>query len=138
MSTIPAGMLQQTFDYLLEFTIQHEGDTPFMYNNWPIKNANKDVTVGVGLAIANENVAASEEIRRMFIVKATGQPASPAEMRAEFRRVNDLPRTGANLLTDYPAKWPPRMDRTAILDALREKMLVFWNSKGQSFPDFAA
>src|SRR6516165_10451575 len=41
MPAIPQGMSTQTFEYLLKFTIAHEGDTPFMYNNWPLKNSER-------------------------------------------------------------------------------------------------
>jgi hypothetical protein len=126
-----------TLEYVLAFTMAHEGDTSFMYNNWPLKNPNRDVTAGVGRAITDENMAASDEIRSMFTVKATGQGASPEDMRAEFRRVYDLPRTANNLWSDYRDKSPLQMDRDAMLGSLRETLLGFWDSKGQSFPDFA-
>ena len=91
----PPGMSDTTFEYVINFTIAHEGDTPFMYNNWPLKNPNKDVTVGVGHALFSENDTASPDVRRMFTVKATGRPASAEEMVQEYRRVNDLPRPRA-------------------------------------------
>jgi hypothetical protein len=37
----------------LNFTISHEGDTPFMYNNWSAKNPLPDVTIGVGRALTS-------------------------------------------------------------------------------------
>jgi hypothetical protein len=138
MSSLPSGMSDATLNYLIAFTIAHEGDTPFMYNNWPLKNVNKDVTVGVGRAIDNENIAASEEIRSMFTVKATGQPATPEDMKKEFRRVYDLARTAGNLWSDFRDKSPLQMDRGAMLRSLGDKLLSFWNQKGQTFSDFAA
>ena len=54
-------MLQETFDYIIAFTIAHEGDTPFMYNNWPLKSPTPDVTVGVGRSLRTANEAASAE-----------------------------------------------------------------------------
>ena len=128
----PQGMLPQTFDYVVAFTIAHEGDTPFMYNNWPLKNPKKDVTVGVGRAIDSEDVAASAEIRAMFTVKATGSPATEQDMRAEFRRVYDLPRTSDNLCADYCDKSPLLMDRDAMLESLRGLLLVYWGQKNQA------
>jgi hypothetical protein len=138
MAEIPDGMLPETFDYVRAFTIAHEGDTPFMYNNWPLKNPQSDVTAGVGLAIANEEQAASAEIRNMFRVKATGEVPSEEEMRAEFRRVFNLPRTPTNLFSDYRDRSPLIMDRDAMLDMLQSKMLGFWEQKGQDFPDFGS
>ncbi|MGA2779683.1 MAG: hypothetical protein ABSF94_19180 [Steroidobacteraceae bacterium] len=138
MSSLPSGMSDATLNYLITFTVAHEGDTPFMYNNWPLKNPNKDVTVGVGRAIDDENMAASAEIRSMFTVKATGLPASPQEMKTEFRRVYDLARTADNLHSDFEAKSPLKMDRGAMLRSLADKLLNWWDQKGQSIPDFAA
>jgi hypothetical protein len=135
---IPEGMNTQTFDYVLAFTIAHEGDTPFMYNNWPLKNPNRDVTAGVGLAITSETMAASHEIRSMFTVKATSHLASPEDMQTEFRRVYDLPRTATNLWTDYQDKSPLQMDREAMLRKLSERMLGFWNGRVEMFPNFRA
>jgi hypothetical protein len=137
-------MNSETFEYVLAFTIAHEGDTPFMYNNWPLKNPNRDVTVGVGLALdsssveAGERVAASNQIRSMFRVKGTGLQASEDEMKAEFRRVYDLKRTLSNLRTDFQDQSPLEMDRTAMLNSLRQTMLGWWGSKGQNFPNFGA
>jgi hypothetical protein len=137
MAALPEGVAQETFDYLLAFTIAHEGDTPFMYNNWPLKNARQDVTAGIGLAIPDEAYAASDEIRGMFVVKATGEPASPDDMRREFRRVAALPRTPRNLFSDYQARSPLQMDRDAMLRSLFDKMLQFWSVSGAEFPDLA-
>ena len=50
---IPQGMSEDTFEYVIQFTIAHEGDTPFMYNNWSAKNKNRDVTIGVGYALTS-------------------------------------------------------------------------------------
>jgi hypothetical protein len=72
----------------------------------------------------------------MFRVKGTEEIASEAAMRTEFQRVVDLPRTATNLYSDYRDKSPLFMDRDAMLSALREKMLTFWQQKGQDFPDF--
>jgi hypothetical protein len=138
MPEIPDGMLPETFDYVLAFTREHEGNTPFMYNNWPLKNPSPDVTVGIGLAVVSEEQAASDEIRSMFRVKTTGEIPSEEEMRAEFRRVYNLPRTAGNLLSDYRDKSPLVMDAEAILDMLRSKMLGFWTQKGQDFADFGS
>lgn len=153
MQAIPQGMSQQTFDYLLAFTTDHEGDTPFMYNNWSAKNENPDVTIGVGHALtslpkttigpgqftcaAGEGEAAS--VRTMFRVRATGQPPSRDQMIAEFRRVYNTERIGGNLFSAFQAPSPLEMDRDAMLDDLRDKMLYWWARKGhQDFPDFAA
>jgi hypothetical protein len=97
---------------------------------------NKDVTAGVGRAITNEAMAASDEIRLMFKVKATGQLASAEDMKTEFRRVYDLPRTPGNLWSDYRDKSPLQMDRAAMLRSLGETLLTFWSSCGQNFPNF--
>jgi len=137
-------MNTETFEYLLAFTVAHEGDTPFMYNNWFIKNPKKDVTIGVGLAIdsssveAGEAIVARDEMRSMFTVQETGLQPTPDEMKKEFRRVYDLPRTGTNLWSEFGGLSPLQMDRGAMLRCLSEKMLGFWNSKGQSFPNFGA
>jgi hypothetical protein len=134
---LPPGMSTATFDYVVSFTIAHEGDTPFMYNNWPLKNQKKDVTVGVGRALFSENDAASPEVRRMFTVKATGRPATADDMRREFRRVNDLARTAGNLFSAYRDASPLQMIREEMLADLRRKLLGYWDTKGQEFPNFA-
>jgi hypothetical protein len=129
-------MSQDTFDYVIAFTIAHEGFTPFMYNNWPLKNKNKDVTVGVGFAITSAAQAASPEIRNLFRLKGTTTIPDPEVMKKEYDRVFNLARTATNLHTDYEDKSPVVMDETAMRGFLREKMLEFWESKGQTFPKF--
>jgi hypothetical protein len=138
MAGIPSGMAPATFDYLLRFTMAHEGATPFMYNNWPLKNANRDVTVGVGIAVFSEDHAVRPDIRSLFRVKATGEPASDPEMRAEFRRVYDLPRTAGNLFTDYQDKSPLEIPDAEMRRSLSDKMSEFWDQRGQTFADFAS
>src|SRR5262249_18491958 len=113
----------------------------FMYNNWPLKNPNPDVTVGIGRSVRNEDEAASDEIRTAFRVKGPdGQPTdqipSADDMRAEFRRVVALQRTPDNLFSDYGNRSPIIMDRDAMLNLLQNNMLGFWDSKGQDFPNF--
>jgi hypothetical protein len=101
-----------------------------------LKNPNLDVTVGVGRSLRNEDEAASEEIRRMFTVRATGQPATPEDMRQEFRRVAAIPRTAGNLFSDYRDGSSLLMDREAMLESLREFMLRLWAGRGQGSPAF--
>jgi hypothetical protein len=132
-------MLPQTFEYVLQFTIAHEGDTPFMYNNWPIKNqVRRDVTVGVGHYVETEDIAASADVRNMFRIKGTSTIPSSDDMRREFRRVYDLPRTATNLWSDYRDRSPLEMDRAEMLRDLREKMLAYWDQKQQNFSNFGA
>ena len=141
MAGPPDGMSAEAWAYVIAFTIDHEGDTPFMYNNWPVKNPTRDVTVGVGIALFSENDAAAPRIRSLFTVKATGQPASDPEMRSEFRRVYDIPRVAkpTNLWSDYRDKSPLRMDPAGMRRLLEEKMLEFWNQRNQpKLTEFAA
>jgi hypothetical protein len=135
---LPAGMTSRTYDYLLSFTMAHEGATPFMYNNWPLKNANRDVTVGVGIAVTSEDHAAQPDIRSLFVVKGTGAPASEPDMRAEFRRVYDLPRTGTNLFSDYQGRSPLEIPDDRMRRSLNDKMLSFWSQNGASLPTFGS
>jgi hypothetical protein len=135
MAEIPDGMLPNTFDYVRAFTIAHEGDALFMYDNWPLKNPQPDVSVGVGLGAANEDQAASAEIRNMFRVKAAGAVPSDEEMRAESRRVFNLPRTRDNLLSDYRDKSPLIIDRDAMFDMFQSKNIgVSGSRRGRTFP----
>jgi hypothetical protein len=145
-------MSNETFEYVIQFTIAHEGDTPFMYNNWSAKNTKRDVTIGVGYALtsvpmeklndgtstckAGEREAASEAIRGMFRVVETGATANPTDMITEFRRVYNTERIGGNLFSAYRDKSPLEMDREAMLRLLREKMLGFWEQRGRDFPNF--
>lgn len=149
---IPQGMSEDTFEYVIRFTIAHEGDTPFMYNNWSAKNSKRDVTIGVGYAltslpmiglgdgtstcVAGEREAASQPIRRMFRVRRTREPASAEDMVKEFRRVYNTERTRDNLFSAYQDRSPIEMDRQAMLQLLREKMLEFWTYKGRELPNF--
>jgi hypothetical protein len=121
------------------FTVAHEGFAPFLYNNWPLKNQQKDVTAGVGLAITDREMAASDPIRNMFRMKGTSVIPTPDQMRHEFDRVNDIERTKDNLYTDYRDKSPMEMAQSEILKCLREKMLSCWSQRGsqQQFPDIA-
>ena len=143
MATLPAGMTDATFQYVLKFTIEHEGDTPFMYNNWSAKNAKRDVTIGVGRALpslpmialgpgqftcaAGEREAAA--VRSMFRVKATGGQPSADQMIAEYRRVYNTERIGGNLFSAYQTPSPLEMDREAMLRDLQAKMLKFWDDR---------
>ena len=72
------------------------------------------------------------------MVKKTGRPADPGEMLQEYRRVNDLPRTQGNLFSAYRDASPLQMIREEMLSDLRNKLLGFWTSRGQEFPNFAA
>jgi len=137
MADPPDGMLQDTLDYVLAFTVAHEGNTPFMYNNWPLKNPNLDVTVGVGRALPNADSAAVPEVRDTFTVKATGAPATDDDMRAEWNRVAAIPRSATNLFSDYRDASPLLMDPDGMLALLGDNMLRFWGQKGQDF-DFSA
>src|SRR5258708_11547686 len=120
---IPNGVSMQTCEYVLAFTRDHEGDTPFMYNNWPEKHPDgSDVTIGVGLSIRRED-AASDEIRNMFRMRGGGAIPSPQDMRDEFDRVDRTQRIGGNLWTAFRDPSPMEMTVEGILSALRKKML---------------
>jgi hypothetical protein len=136
MPILPAGMSNDTFQYVVAFTLHHEGDTPFMYNNYPLKSPHKDVTAGVGISLVNADAAASPEIRAMFTVRITGQPATDPEMRKEFKRVYDIDRTADNLHTDFEAPSPLQMDRGSMLRKLNDKLLTLWGQSGMTFPNF--
>lgn len=151
MGDLPAGMLDDTFQYTLNFTISHEGDTPFMYNNWSAKNKDPDVTIGVGHALislpkialgpgqftcaAGERAAAGA--RAMFRIKGTSTQPSADQMIAEFRRVYNTERVGGNLFSAYQAPSPLEMDRQAMLKDLRDKMLAYWAERQAQLPDFS-
>jgi hypothetical protein len=139
MKPLFAGMLEDTFQYLLQFSIAHEGDTPFMYNNWPAKNPNRDVTIGVGHALTTEDDAASQ-CAKFWVIK-TGKHPTPDEMKEEFRRVYNTRRIDGNpgnLYSAFRDPSPLKMDRDAMLGDLREKMLGFWDSRGAKLPDFSS
>jgi hypothetical protein len=116
----PEGMLPATWDYLLAFTKSHEGPTPFMYNNYPLKTDKQDVTCGIGFSIRTEDEALN--FQRLFRVKATGQVPTDTEMRTEFKRVKDIDRTATNLYTDYEAKSPLTMDMDAVWEYMQSLM----------------
>jgi hypothetical protein len=129
--------MMPTFEYLLAFTRAHEGDTPFMYNNYPLKNKVTDVTVGVGLAVSDREAAARDDIRTLFKLKSNNKTPSEEDMRKEYDRVSRIDRTADNLFTDYAKESPMYMDIDGMLQALRTKMLDFWRSRGRTFPNFA-
>jgi hypothetical protein len=139
MADVPTWMSADTFEYVLQFTEAHEGDTNFMYNNWPLKSPVQDVTVGVGISLRSEDDAVRPDIIRLFRVRGTGDPASPQDMRAEFRRVAALRRTPSNLYTDFRDKSPLEIPKVLMRPSLRQKMLGFWDQRGshENFPDFA-
>jgi hypothetical protein len=134
---MPQGMSLDAFNYLIAFTKAHEGYTPFFYNNWPLKNSDKDVTVGVGIAVKDRQTAANDPIRNMFRMKATGAIPSTDQIKAEFDRVNDLPRTKDNLFTDYGGQSPMEIPANIMHSSLLAKMNDCWNQRGVPFPDFA-
>lgn len=134
----PQGMSADAYNYLLAFTKAHEGYTPFLYNNWPIKNPNKDVTAGVGIAVTDRDMAASDQIRLMFRMKGTNVVPTPKQIQAEFDRVYDQPRTSDNLFSDYGDKSPMYIPPDQMSQSLEAKMLLCWSQRGVQFPDFAA
>jgi hypothetical protein len=134
---MPQGMSLDTFNYLIAFTKAHEGPTPFLYNNWPYKNKKKDVTAGVGIAVPDEETAAADPIRTLFRMKGSGAVPSPEQMKKEFNRVNDQPRTPGNLHTDYGDKSPMEIPANIMLSSLLAKMNLCWNQRGVQFDDFA-
>jgi hypothetical protein len=94
-------MSADTFEYVMQFTEAHEGPTNFMYNNWPEKSPVIDVTVGVGISVPTEDDAVKPGVMSLFRNKATKNPATGPEMRAEFKRVKDTKRIGGNLYTAF-------------------------------------
>jgi hypothetical protein len=134
-------MTTETFEYVVNFTIAHEGDTPFMYNNWPVKNPRqKDVTIGVGHALPNADEAVRPEILRMFTDPETGSAPGTERMRQEFEWVEKTPRTGGNLYSTFQnaprdGKKPLVMNRAAMLLDLRSKLIEFWSQRGTVLPN---
>jgi len=139
MASVPPWMSADTFEYVLQFTEAHEGETNFMYNNWSAKSAAKDVTVGVGISIRSENEAYRSDIKSLFKRKSDNAPATDDDMRAEFRRVYNTERMGNNLISAFRDPSPLYIPKPALRPSLREKMLTFWDQRGSSpnFPDFA-
>jgi hypothetical protein len=137
VSMVPQGMSLDAYNYLLAFTRAHEGYTPFLYNNWPIKNPNRDVTAGVGIAVPDRDTAASDKIRLLFRMKGTNLPPTPEEIKKEFDRVYDQPRTDGNLHTDFEDKSPMYIPPDQMLKSLDAKMLLCWDQRVVQFRDFA-
>ncbi|MBS0528558.1 MAG: hypothetical protein JSS22_04100 [Proteobacteria bacterium] len=139
MASVPPWMAATTFEYVLQFTEAHEGQTNFMYNNWSSKSATKDVTAGVGISIRSEGEACSPDVKGLFVRRADGGSASDDDMRAEFRRVNNTERIGGNLFTAFRDPSPLTIPPERLRPSLREKILTFWDARGASadFPDFA-
>jgi hypothetical protein len=131
-----AGVPLPTYRYLLEFSKAHEGPIPFMYNNWPVKNAKKDVTAGVGIAITDRDEAAKDEIRLLFRLKGTNSIPTPEQMWAEFDRVNGTKRTNDNLDTEFGAKATMLIPPDLLIKSLEAKMLVCWNQRGALLLEF--
>jgi hypothetical protein len=114
-------MSQSTWDYLLRFTKEHEGRAFFMYNNRPLKTDKQDITCGIGFRIETAEVGATT-FRPLFRVKATGLVPSEPQMRAEFHRVDGIPRTATNLFTDYADASAYAMDEAATWEFMRGLM----------------
>ena len=136
MADLPDGMSQEAFDYLLAFTREHEGDTPFMYNNFPLKSPTLDVTAGIGISVPTEDAAARPDVIGMFTFKESQEPVDEVSIRAEWQRVASIERTTDNLFTAYRDASPMEILPEALLDALTTKMLQFWSARGRNVANF--
>ena len=50
----PNQMAKSTWDYLLKFTLHHEGVVNHMYHNFPLGSKFPDVSCGIGFLLAAE------------------------------------------------------------------------------------
>jgi hypothetical protein len=131
-------MSQPAWDYLLRFTKEHEGAALFMYSNRPLKTDKRDVTCGIGFRIETPDQAATT-FRPLFRVKATGQVPSDPQMRAEFGRVDGIPRTATNLFTDYRDASEFAMDEAATWEYMQGLMRAkFEGQRGLAGAGFLA
>jgi hypothetical protein len=125
--------------YVLKFTAWHEGVVTCMYNNFPEKTqTNPDVTYGVGTSV---RVKADCRFHlQWFFAKGTSfsQPASLAELEADWQKASDMPR-GPNTLTDYDKATKLEVVPAKALEGmvLNFKSLVLGRLVHADFADFA-
>ncbi len=124
--TKPDIMRQSAWDYLLAFTIRHEGAVLHMYNNRATEKAKQDVTCGIGVLLATADVAVRADIMNMFYDPATQAAPTPQQMRADWDAASKLLRTAHNLaqygVVCHMRMYPDRVnDKMALI--LRDQKL---------------
>ena len=109
----PDYMSQQAWDYLLKFTVAHEGKVLHMYNNRTSETAKQDVTCGIGILLIDRDTATGPDYKYMFFDPATKLGASDDQLRdalgAEYPAANIEP-----LLSPPPAyftEWISSLNR---------------------------
>jgi hypothetical protein len=103
----PDYMTQQAWDYLLRFTVTHEGMVLHMYNNRTSEAAKQDVTCGIGILLIDRDAATGSDYKPMFFDPATQLPATEDQLRDDWD-------AALNLLRRY---WPnANLESTAAGD----------------------
>jgi hypothetical protein len=113
----PEGMRQSAWDYLLAFTVRHEGAVLHMYNNRATETAKQDVTCGIGVLLESRDVAARGDVMSMFYDPATGGAPTSDQMRADWDAASKLLRTSKNL-AEYGVVCHMRMNPQRVNDRM--------------------
>ena len=120
----PDYMSQQAWDYLLKFTVAHEGKVLHMYNNRTSETAKQDVTCGIGILLIDRDTATGPDYKYMFFDPATKLGASDDQLRDDWDAASKLLRRywpNANLESTaqgdgYADVCKMRMNEDAVID----------------------
>ena len=83
-------MAQKAWDYLLQFTVAHEGMVLHMYNNRATEAAKQDVTCGIGILLINRDTATGPDYKSMFFDPVTNVQATDEQLRADWDAASKL------------------------------------------------
>ncbi len=93
MASKPDGIRQSAWDYLLQFTEEHEGLVLSMYTTF---NHQDDVTVGIGtkIFINTDNKTFPSWVVNLFTDKETGSAATQEQVLQDYTKAQTIPRVG--------------------------------------------
>jgi hypothetical protein len=113
----PAQLNQQAWDYLLDFTFNHEALVLCMYNNRTKDDGAQDVTCGIGIRLPDEKAALAPGIRSLFYnPNAPEERVSDDQLKDDWKEAAKTTRVGNvkdNLIPEYAAVcklriWPEK------------------------------
>jgi hypothetical protein len=92
----PAKMSQTTWDYLIKFTIHHEGVVNHMYHNYPKGSSYQDISCGVGFLLATKD----------DVKKQTPSKATIDTYLSFFKQTSGIDATEEMFIADWKAAIP--------------------------------
>ena len=90
----PKQMAKSTWDYLIKFTLHHEGTVTHMYHNFPLGSKYPDVSCGIGFLLAGDKTPSAGTLKDWVkhFSNADGSPASDDQFKADWEAAYKISR----------------------------------------------